>query len=63
MNQGLSKLASNWTSWKKELIKADHTTTDYTKTITEVTDAIKDLIGATEDFELPQGFLDTPGNM
>jgi hypothetical protein len=52
-------LIENWEDWQKTLKSNDKTSTDYVKTVTEMTSAIKDLIGASDDFTLPEGFLDS----
>lgn len=59
MNQGMVSLIENWEDWQKTLKNNDKTSTDYVKTVTEMTSAIKDLIGASDDFTLPEGFLDS----
>lgn len=63
MNKGLEQLSSNWINWKKTLSNANRTTADYVNVINEMTPAIRELIGASEDFELPEGFLDVKANL
>jgi hypothetical protein len=63
MNKGVSTLSSNWSSWLKTLRTSDKLSTDYAKTVVELTDTIADLIGASEDFEIPKGFLDVEENL
>lgn len=63
MNKGISKLVDGLGDWKKTLKSTDKTSQDYAEAVVGVTDAVKDLVGATDDFELPKGFLDSPENM
>jgi hypothetical protein len=63
MNKGLATLASNWVDLEKEIRAEDKTTTDYAKAAAELTDVIKDLVGATGDFELPDDFFETEENL
>lgn len=63
MNQGISKLNSNFKDWKKTLQTTEKTSQDYAQAVVDITDAVGDLIGAAENFELPEGFLDSAENM
>ena len=63
MNKGINTLSDSLEDWKETLKTAKKGDTDWAKTISEVEAAIKDLIGATDDFELPDDFLDAPENM
>jgi chromosome segregation ATPase len=63
MNKGVKALNENFEDWKKTLTTADKTSMDYAEALTEVESAIGDLVGASDDFELPEGFLDTPENL
>lgn len=57
MNKGVASLVSNWKDWKKTLTTGKKTSLDYAKAVSEVTDTIQDLVGATTDLELPTDFL------
>lgn len=59
----MSSLNSNFKDWKKTLKTTEKTSQDYAEAVVGITDSVKDLIGATEDFELPEGFLDSPKNL
>ena len=63
MNKGVKALNENFEDWKKTLTTADKTSMDYAEALTEVESAIGDLVGASDDFELPEGFLDAPENL
>jgi DNA-binding ferritin-like protein (Dps family) len=63
MNKGVKALNENFKDWKKTLTSADKASMDYAEALTEVENAIGDLIGAAEDFTLPDGFIDMPGVM
>lgn len=63
MNKGINTLSDSLEDWKKTLKTAKKGDVDWAKTIGEVEAAVKDLIGATDDFELPDDFLDAPENM
>ena len=63
MNKGINTLSDSLENWKETLKTAKKGDTDWAKTIGEVEAAVKDLIGATDDFELPDDFLDAPENM
>ena len=63
MNKGINTLSDSLEDWKETLKTAKKGDTDWAKTIGEIETAVKDLIGATDDFELPDDFLDAPENM
>ena len=63
MNKGINTLSDSLENWKETLKTAKKGDTDWAKIISEVEAAVKDLIGATDDFELPDDFLDAPENM
>lgn len=58
MNKGVVSLHNNWKKWDKELRKTDRTTEDWANAAAEATTAIADLVGASEDLELPEDFFD-----
>lgn len=63
MNDGVAQLNENWEDWSKELAKADKSSLDYAKTITDVEDALRDLLGVTEDFDFSDKFLENAENI
>lgn len=63
MNKGVASLVSNWKAWKKILTTGEKTNLDYAKAVSEVTDTIQDLVGATTDLELPDDFFDNVENL
>ena len=63
MNKGINTLSDSLEDWKETLKTAKKGDIDWAKTIGEVEAAVKDLIGATDDFELSDDFLDAPENM
>ena len=63
MNKGVASLVNNWGDWRKELQKSDKTTNDWAKAAAECSSAIADLVGASEDLELPQEFFDSAENL
>ena len=70
MNKGVKNLNDNWKEWKetlttvnKDLGKVDKTSMDYAKALKQVNEAVRDLTGVHEDFEIPSEFYDLPGIM
>lgn len=63
MNKGISTLNSNFKGWKKTLETCEKTSQDYADAVVGITDAIADLVGAEDEFELPDGFLEAPENL
>lgn len=63
MNKGVASLVSNWKDWRKTLTTGKKTSLDYAKAVSEVTDTIQDLVGATTDLELPTDFFDNADNL
>ena len=63
MNKGVVELADNWEDWRKELKAGDKTTQDWAKAALDCTKAIADLVGASEDLELPSDFFDSAENL
>ena len=59
MNKGVSSLVDNWKDWKKQLNATDKLTEDYAEAVVDCTKAIADLVGASEDLELPDEFFNT----
>ena len=63
MNQGVEDLVDNWKKWKKELKATDKTSRDWAKAAKDCTKVIADLVGASEDLELPEDFFDSVENL
>ena len=63
MNKGVADLVDNWEGWKKELKSNDKTSRDWAKAAAACTKTIADLVGASEDLELPNEFFDSADNM
>ena len=63
MNKGVESLVENWEEWGEELRKGDKTSRDWAKAAAATTKAIADLVGASEDLELPDDFFDSAHNM
>jgi hypothetical protein len=59
MNNGVATLAQNWEQWKTTLNSTDKTTTEYAKTMTELTSVVRDLVGAGDEFNLTADFVTT----
>lgn len=57
MNKGIKSLNDNFDDWKKTLKNADKLSQDYADAVVDVTDAIKDLVGAADNLELPDEFF------
>jgi hypothetical protein len=63
MNVGVANMVNNWETWSEELKKADKTSRDWAWAASECTAAIADLVGASEDLELPAEFFESAENM
>jgi hypothetical protein len=63
MNKGVETLVGNWEDWKKELKSGNKTSRDWAKAAADCTKVIADLVGASEDLELPADFFDSADNM
>lgn len=59
MNKGMITLAENWKDWSKALKASDKTSLDWADAAVECTAAIADLVGASQDLELPDDFFNT----
>lgn len=59
MNKGMITLAENWDDWGKTLKSSDKLSTDWAEAAVECTAAIADLVGASQDLELPDEFFNT----
>ena len=63
MNKGVETLVENWEEWGEELRKGNKTSRDWAKAAAATTKAIADLVGASEDLELPDDFFDSAHNL
>lgn len=63
MNKGISQLAENWEDWADTLKNTDKTSQDYAEVVADLTETLGDLTGAADDFEIPEGFLDSEENL
>lgn len=63
MNKGIDTLSSNFEDWTKKLKTATRGSMDYAEVTAEVEGALKDLLGLSDNFELPEGFLDSKENL
>lgn len=63
LNKGISQLVDSWDDWKKTLKTTDKTSQDYAATVADLTDTLRDLTGAADNFEIPEGFLDSEKNL
>lgn len=63
MNKGIDTLNDSWEDWKDTLATTSKTSEDYAKAAVGITNSLKDIVGAADDFELPDGFLDSPENL
>ena len=63
MNKGVEALVGNWEEWGEELRKGNKTSRDWAKAAAATTKAIADLVGASEDLELPDDFFDSAHNL
>lgn len=63
MNKGIDTLSNNFEDWTKKLRTATRGSMDYAEVAAEVEGALKDLLGLSDNFELPEGFLDSKENL
>lgn len=63
MNKGIDTLSNNFEDWTKKLKTATRGSMDYAEVAAEVEGALKDLLGLSDNFELPEGFLDSKANL
>ena len=59
MNTGVKTLHDNFKDWKKTLQTAEKTSKDYAEAAANTTDAIRNLLSVSDDWELPDEFLDS----
>ena len=58
LNRGLANLVNNIDDWKKGLKETDKTSMDYIDTVQEMSAAIVDMVGASEDLKLDGTFME-----
>lgn len=63
MNKGIDTLSDNFEDWTKKLKTATRGSMDYAEVAAEIEGALKDLLGLSDNFELPEGFLDSKENL
>lgn len=63
MNKGVDALSDNLEDWTKKLKKATKGSMDYAEVAAEVEGALKDLLGLTDNFVIPDDFLDSADNL
>ena len=63
MNKGIDTLSDNFEDWTKKLKTATRGSMDYAEVAAEVEGVLKDLLGLSDNFELPEGFLDSKENL
>lgn len=63
MNKGIDALSDNLEDWTKKLKKATKGSMDYAEIAVEVEGALKDLLGLTDNFVIPDDFLDSADNL
>jgi hypothetical protein len=63
MNKGVEDLVNNWDAWSQELKSGNKLSRDWAKAAAECTKTIANLVGASEDLELPADFFDSAENL
>lgn len=63
MNKGVDALSDNLEDWTKKLKKATKGSMDYAEVAAEIEGALKDLLGLTDNFVIPDDFLDSADNL
>lgn len=63
MNKGVDILSDNFEDWTKKLKTATRGSMDYAEVAAEVEGALKDLLGLTDNFVIPDDFLDSADNL
>ena len=58
LNRGLADLVNNIDDWKKGLKETDKTSMDYIDTVQEISAAIVDMVGVSEDLKLDGTFIE-----
>ena len=63
MNKGIQALYDNWENWSQELKKSDKTTVNYAKAAAGAQEAIRDLLGLSDDFDFADNFLEADATL
>jgi hypothetical protein len=63
MNKGVTALVDNWEEWSIALKAGDKTSQDWAKAAAGCTKAVADLVGASEELELPTEFFESEKNL
>ena len=63
LNKGVKELSENWENWSDILNNSDKDTMEYAEATSKLTKVVKELVGATGDFELPDDFFDLKENL
>ena len=63
LNKGVSSLVKNWEGWNYYLTTSSKNSADWADAAAECTLVIADLVGASEDLELPASFFDSEENL
>lgn len=58
LNKGILELSENWEDWSKVLKSSDKTTQDYAEALTDLSDAVTDIVGWYEDLNLSSEFVE-----
>lgn len=63
MQEGYEDLVDNWDDWQKALTKDKKGTKEQAQAIVDLTKAIANLVGTSEDLELPDEFFESEENL
>lgn len=58
LNKGIQELSENWEDWSKILKSSDKTTQDYAEALTDLSDAVTEIVGWYEDLNLTSEFVE-----
>lgn len=58
LNKGIQELSENWKDWSKVLKSSDKTTQDYAEALTDLSDAVTEIVGWYEDLNLTSEFVE-----
>lgn len=58
LNKGIQELSENWEDWSKTLKSSDKTTQDYAEALTDLSDAVTEIVGWYEDLNLTSEFVE-----
>ena len=63
MNKGVDKLTDSWKDWKKTLEGTDKRTQDYAEAVIGAQEAMRDILGLTEEEIIPADFFEDTENI